>query len=774
MVIASGGYVQNGLDSNQGKTMSATGILICHDTSYPFQERTLSFGQAIKIGRSVARARAATDNAIFDCKVLSRNHALLWYDSGKFYLKDTKSSNGTFVNNKRLSPSGEESAACEVCSGDIVQFGVDVVESTKKVTHGCIIAILKLYLPDGKEAKATISQSVAYVNVTLEDLYKLNQYIQEAGRREKALRSKLEYMQQLLEHTKVAANQSWKALIIEDCLLSRLEMLESQVVTYSKNFGDDKLRIELATLLEDKIQYQNATKELIQKKVQEKREIIGKVQILRCLLSETEEETQSLHNVIKNNQNELQELAIKYIKVQQTLEEATEKLSNTKTKLQDLTQQSEREKAVSLKQFEDQKVIEKNLQLQLRNSKIDIVNFYNQIHALRNYMLTLQDITYTTKQSCIIQDYVSPIDAIDIFLKKSNSCMSSSNHDITKDKNIPGNLNYINGDDQLNLLSSLTHDYLKIDFLSKKLDEGSSDCRYILPPSSNKIILKNDTFDLLNAKEFVKQNYFIPECLAALHANILSDIKNENENNDIPDISKSVHNRKESNRSMNFIINFSDNKSGEVCEDPVNKITKSQTECYSFEHFSSDSFPAHIVTIDQQVNNILEKRGNKSFDQMNRRIGMNTDCIMSSLKPLTNHFVLSKFLQYLVLRSIAQSSNFLDVNQSSENYNTVVQELQVMKNWLLHESNEVIINKLKIYYHQFESEFQNLQEICEQLVIFKEKYNTRMEGSASKNEVLGNSKVQYKNHSNTTYMVPLYYVAPIIFALVYMLVERIL
>ena len=67
-----------------------------------FQDRLVSLDQAVKVGRSVARARPATSNAIFDCKVLSRNHALIWYDGGKFFLQDTKSSNGTFVNNQRL------------------------------------------------------------------------------------------------------------------------------------------------------------------------------------------------------------------------------------------------------------------------------------------------------------------------------------------------------------------------------------------------------------------------------------------------------------------------------------------------------------------------------------------------------------------------------------------------------------------------------------------------------------------------------------------------
>jgi hypothetical protein len=47
-------------------------------------------------------------------------------------LQDTKSSNGTFVNNQRLSKGAEESPPREVCSGDIVQFGVDVMENSRK------------------------------------------------------------------------------------------------------------------------------------------------------------------------------------------------------------------------------------------------------------------------------------------------------------------------------------------------------------------------------------------------------------------------------------------------------------------------------------------------------------------------------------------------------------------------------------------------------------------------------------------------------------------
>lgn len=58
-------------------------IFTCRPNSHPFDERHIPLTEPVKIGRSVARARPAANNAIFDCKVLSRNHALLWYENGK-------------------------------------------------------------------------------------------------------------------------------------------------------------------------------------------------------------------------------------------------------------------------------------------------------------------------------------------------------------------------------------------------------------------------------------------------------------------------------------------------------------------------------------------------------------------------------------------------------------------------------------------------------------------------------------------------------------------
>ena len=63
--------------------MTGVAVFASAAGSHPFQERRVLLSEPAKIGRSVAQARPGNSNAIFDCKVLSRNHALMWYDNGK-------------------------------------------------------------------------------------------------------------------------------------------------------------------------------------------------------------------------------------------------------------------------------------------------------------------------------------------------------------------------------------------------------------------------------------------------------------------------------------------------------------------------------------------------------------------------------------------------------------------------------------------------------------------------------------------------------------------
>ncbi|KAG1894198.1 SMAD/FHA domain-containing protein, partial [Suillus fuscotomentosus] len=82
----------------------------------------------IRIGRfldhSIPNAKS-TNKITFKTRVLSRIHAEIWSDNGKIYIKDTKSSSGTFLNHIRLSPAGSESTSYQLKDGDIVQLGID-------------------------------------------------------------------------------------------------------------------------------------------------------------------------------------------------------------------------------------------------------------------------------------------------------------------------------------------------------------------------------------------------------------------------------------------------------------------------------------------------------------------------------------------------------------------------------------------------------------------------------------------------------------------------
>ncbi|KAL4257210.1 Centrosomal and Immune Signaling Modulator, partial [Pleurotus pulmonarius] len=78
-------------------------------------------GLSMKIGRQTnAKTVPGERNGYFDSKVLSRQHAEIWEETGKIFIKNVKSSNGTFINGERLSPEGMESDPWELKSDDIV------------------------------------------------------------------------------------------------------------------------------------------------------------------------------------------------------------------------------------------------------------------------------------------------------------------------------------------------------------------------------------------------------------------------------------------------------------------------------------------------------------------------------------------------------------------------------------------------------------------------------------------------------------------------------
>ncbi|KAF1967942.1 FHA domain-containing protein [Bimuria novae-zelandiae CBS 107.79] len=61
----------------------------------------------------------------FKSKVVSRKHCELWCKNGEWWIKDVKSSSGTFLNHIRLSQPNQESKPFKLKDGDIIQLGID-------------------------------------------------------------------------------------------------------------------------------------------------------------------------------------------------------------------------------------------------------------------------------------------------------------------------------------------------------------------------------------------------------------------------------------------------------------------------------------------------------------------------------------------------------------------------------------------------------------------------------------------------------------------------
>lgn len=61
----------------------------------------------------------------FKSKVVSRRHCEFWFSGGRWYVRDVKSSSGTFLNHIRLSPPGTESRPFPINDGDLIQLGID-------------------------------------------------------------------------------------------------------------------------------------------------------------------------------------------------------------------------------------------------------------------------------------------------------------------------------------------------------------------------------------------------------------------------------------------------------------------------------------------------------------------------------------------------------------------------------------------------------------------------------------------------------------------------
>ncbi|KAM8715770.1 hypothetical protein ACLKA7_002765 [Drosophila subpalustris] len=342
-------------------------ILQCEGKSHKFETRTICLApnQECKVGRLIAKSKASEGNAIFDCKVLSRNHAMLWYTAdGRFWVKDTKSSNGTFINDNKL---GNEPA--ELHYGDTVKFGVEVIENSRQEVHGCIIARVTLFLPDGREAISIESdqmQPAGPNRISYDEIQRLNAFLQEASQREKMLKAKLSSLQGVLDSTRKNSFMCWQSMISEDQLIHKINLLEKKLQMMEKNVPENALRNEIVKLLDDKTAYQLTAKEALRKVYQD-----------RC---DAMQMLSKMETAYTTSDNECSILRAQIVSSKQTLQDFNSRLEMLQLEYAEYKQETQRQQQEA-KELEEQRL--EQLREHLNGQEIEMEQLRQQLMRLQ-------------------------------------------------------------------------------------------------------------------------------------------------------------------------------------------------------------------------------------------------------------------------------------------------------------------------------------------------------------------------------------------------------
>ncbi|OAF70354.1 hypothetical protein A3Q56_01790 [Intoshia linei] len=200
------------------------------DISHPFERRiVLIDSNPLRVGRAVNEPVNNVLSFIFDCKVLSRNHCRVWFDEGKFWIMDTNSSNGTFVNNKRLlSPNDKENCKYQLNDGDLVQFGVDVNETETSITRS-VVGHVHFFL--SFNYISGFGNNPNYI----ESIIKVTECLKTIKENETILDKKIDILENTLTNTEGLQESLHQNIVDESGYLSRISLLEQELDIFCEN-----------------------------------------------------------------------------------------------------------------------------------------------------------------------------------------------------------------------------------------------------------------------------------------------------------------------------------------------------------------------------------------------------------------------------------------------------------------------------------------------------------------------------------------------------------
>lgn len=326
----------------------------------------------------------------------------------QFLLRDTKSSNGTYLNGVRLSNPGEESSEYEIFSGDLIKFGVDIVEDSggpssfgKGNVCPPVIATVTLFHPDGSQALRKPWQRYGFdhksMNVSSEQLLCLAYHVELAQKRQVQLQTKLRLLEVQLGTAEGSVQHSWQSLVTEDMLLSKVESLQTRLqsvlLSSNSNLGKsgksrvsskDKenetiqlLRENLLEVQNQKEDYEEKAKKTIQSLYDQRLEHQERISKAESRLITAENECKRLKTLIDELQIAIDRSNERVCDQEQQLEECKKKQSETSDKLlqANLDKMNLEQKLIECQSREAQlteQLQELNVELEVKQLQLDV------------------------------------------------------------------------------------------------------------------------------------------------------------------------------------------------------------------------------------------------------------------------------------------------------------------------------------------------------------------------------------------------------------------
>ncbi|XP_067913365.1 TRAF3-interacting JNK-activating modulator isoform X2 [Heterodontus francisci] len=209
--------------------------------------------------------------------------------------------------------------------------------------------------------KEASQQTECGVAVLDKEIQQLSEYLKEALHRELMLKKKLTILQQLLATVLQAAEKSWKVQLDEDSMRCKLQSLESQLHTWAQNHSRDTMKESMVEMQEQKIKYELAAKESLQRAIKEKTATEQTLANVQRSLSVAEQECAHWKESYNRALADCAELTIRHL-------ETTDQLHIVQSKLQGA---------------ENENVLLRNLQTKLEVVESETQKLLDQIDVLR-------------------------------------------------------------------------------------------------------------------------------------------------------------------------------------------------------------------------------------------------------------------------------------------------------------------------------------------------------------------------------------------------------